>query len=156
MYKKKKMGITDYIFFLLSRRDYSYKEIYNKLIEREEDPHEIKEILQKMIEHGYQSDERMAISYFNSRKNKRGSKVISFELKNKGISDEIINKVIFENKNEDNTENILNTIRKFKKYNLDDHKIKQKIIRSIISKGFDFKEANKALSKLKEEKKIEM
>lgn len=151
-YEKKKMPIKDYIFFLQSRRDYSYKEIYDKLIKREEDPEKIKEILDYMKKEGYQSDERMAASYYKSRKYKKGDKLIGIELRQKGISQEIINNTIKELKNEEeNIENAFLIIYKFSKFDLTDRKIKEKALRKVVSKGFSFNEANKAWNKLIEE-----
>lgn len=151
-YEKRKMSIKEYIFFLQSRRDYSYKELYDKLIKREEDPEEIKKVLSYMQEEGYQSDERMARNHYKSRKSKKGSKVISFELKNKGISDKIIREVVSElNSTEENVDNAYYIIEKFSKYDLKDFKIKEKALRKILSRGFSYDEAKKAWEKLVKE-----
>jgi regulatory protein len=149
-YERKKMGITDYIFFLLSRRDYSYKEIYDKLIKREEDPKQIKEKLQWMQENNYQSDERMAENYYKNRKHKKGNIVIFQELKMKGIHPDIINRVIKDyNNEEDNLDNALNLVVRFKDLDLNDRKIQDKILRKIVSRGFSFDIAKKVMIKLK-------
>lgn len=150
-YERKKMNISDYIFFLLSRRDYSYKEIYDKLIKREEEPKQIKEKLQWMKDNNYQSDERMAENYYKNRKHKKGNIVISQELKMKGIDPEIIKRIIHENNNEeDNIENALNIVLRFKDLDLNDAKIRDKILRKIVSRGFPFEIAKKVMIKLKD------
>lgn len=148
-YVKKKMPIKDYIFFLQSRRDYSYKEIYDKLIKREEDPEEIKKALNYMIEEGYQSDERMAENYYKMKKNRKGDRLIHVELRNKGVSEEVINNVIKENSNsEDNIENILALMEKFSRMDLKDRKIKEKAFRRVLSKGFSYSDTQKAWAQL--------
>lgn len=149
-YERKKMGINDYIFFLLSRRDYSYKEIYDKLIKREENPKEIIEKLNWMKENNYQSDERMAENYYKSRKNKKGSRVIAQELKMKGIKEDVIKNIIRENDNEeDNFQSALNLVIRFKDLDLNDRKLQDKIFRKIVSRGFSFDIAKKVIKELK-------
>ena len=48
-------------FYYLSRREHSAGELRQKLLDKEQDPHKIEELLQEFAEKGYQSDYRTAL-----------------------------------------------------------------------------------------------
>ena len=75
---------------LLARREHSEQELRQKLKTREYESDEIEEALQRLIEDGLLSDGRFAESYVNHRVNAGlGPMKIRFELRQKGISDEM-------------------------------------------------------------------
>lgn len=133
---KKRMAIKDYIIFLLSRREYSTKEIETKLKNREHTEEEIKDAMKWAIESGYQSNTRFAVSHAKTRSFRRGDKGLKYEMKLKGMSDEEIENAISEIDPE--IDRIMYALNKYKGKDLKDIKIKEKAFRSLAGKGFSF------------------
>ena len=59
--------LFNYGMYLLGRRDYSAKEMAKKFKEKEYQPEEIELVMAHLQERGYQSDERFARSFINSK-----------------------------------------------------------------------------------------
>ena len=86
---------------LLSRREHSLHELRNKLLSREFPSDIIEEVLIKLVDHNWQSDERFAEAYFHARKqNMFGPVRLRQELSERGVSDEIINSLLFDDHDE--------------------------------------------------------
>ena len=84
------------ILDLLSRREHSFKELINKLKDRVDSEEKLFEELTKLKEENLQSDERFAESYTRSRSVKGfGPEKISYELKSRGISENLISKIVY-------------------------------------------------------------
>ena len=84
------------ILDLLSRREHSFKELIEKLNNRVNSEKRLFEELTKLKEENLQSDERFAESYTRSRSVKGfGPEKISFELKSRGISENLISKIVY-------------------------------------------------------------
>ena len=84
------------ILDLLSRREHSFKEVIDKLKNRVDSREKLFQELTKLKEENLQSDERFAESYTTSRSVKGfGPEKISFELKSKGISENLISKIVY-------------------------------------------------------------
>ena len=84
------------ILDLLSRREHSFKEVIEKLKNRVNSEKRLFEELTKLKEENLQSDERFAESYTRSRSVKGfGPEKISFELKSRGISENLISKIVY-------------------------------------------------------------
>lgn len=100
--------------FLLSRREYSQKELRDYLIRKDFPEEEIEKTLNILIERGYQSDERASKVILNSSLNKKyGPKRVAQNAKMKGIPEEMIEKTI-EDSEQNWKENALNAaIRKY-------------------------------------------
>lgn len=76
---------------LLSRRDHSRKQLFDKLGQRDFEPDEINPVLDKLESENLLNDERFAESYLNQRIQKGfGPLRIKHELNEKGINPEII------------------------------------------------------------------
>jgi|TARA_B110000263_G_C15135428_1_gene430850 regulatory protein len=79
----------------LSRREHSAKEIYRKLSRRVESQEDLEFEIEKLQNTGLLSDERFAESYTQSRKNKGfGPLRIKNELRERGVSDSIVNNIV--------------------------------------------------------------
>ncbi len=76
---------------LLSRREYTRKEIRLKLRQRDYTDALIDQVLEQLMTNGYQSDERFAEHYTRFRAGKGyGPKRIRVELQDKGVDDGLI------------------------------------------------------------------
>ncbi len=84
--------IKDKALKLLSRREHSRLELRQKLLRRDFNFSEIEPVLDELAEKGYIDDERFAEEWIHSRKNSkpRGRFLLRAELKEKGVSSEII------------------------------------------------------------------
>lgn len=100
----------------------------------------------KLNEYKYLNDEEYAKIYLRSYAKRKGKRLIEFELKTKGVSEEII-KNIFENF-EENNEVLLALAEKFLKNKPRDKKTAQKLSAHLFSKGFEFDEINRIIKKL--------
>lgn len=111
----------------------------------------IKYTIEKLKEYNYLNDENFAKNYINCKKNSKGKKAIFYELKMKGIDESIIrnNLDVLENESGEVLERLAN---KFIKNKRQDEKIKEKLFRHLVSKGFDFEEVNQTIRKVLNDK----
>ncbi len=121
---------------LLSRHEYSRHELYQKLIARTSSETYLYQLLDQLIQAGYQSDLRFTESFFRSRINRGLGQVrIERELKEKGIDGDLIEQCFladtdwFELAYESG-------LRKFQSLDLNDYKEKQKAFRYLAYRGF--------------------
>ena len=127
-------------YFLLSKQDYSIKELKTKLLLKYKEKHIIDEIIEEFREKNYLDDYEYGRGY--GRNHNYGKKKMEFMLFQKGISQDIIKKVIGEN-----SENEMEEIKKLW-IKLGD-KEKEKKILSLMRKGFEYQDIKKAVSELK-------
>lgn len=86
---------------LLARREHSLHELRCKLLSREFSPSVIEEVLKKLVDHQWQSDERFTEAYIHVRKqNMFGSVRIRQELSERGVSNDMINSLLLDDDNE--------------------------------------------------------
>jgi regulatory protein len=121
---------------LLSRREFSRHELYQKLIVRTSSDTYLLALLDQLTEAGYQSDQRFTESFLRSRINRGLGKMrIERELKEKGIDQDLIELCLqddvdwFELAYESG-------LRKFHSLDLSDYKDKQKAFRYLAYRGF--------------------
>lgn len=102
--------------------------------------------MSKLHDYKYLNDEEFAKLYVNYYSSKKGKRLLEFELKTKGIKEEIIRNIL------DNLENkeeiLINLAEKFIKNKPRDKKTAQKLFAHLSSKGFDFDDINKVIRKL--------
>lgn len=113
---------------------------------------EINESIEYAKSLGYIDDEDYCNAYVNDHVivNKWGPTKIKFMLKEKGITGSIVDFALMDNE-ERIHDNMLNAIRKKAKgLDLDDYKSIQKIINNLISKGYLYEPAKKALNEFRE------
>jgi len=122
---------------LLSRREHSSKELYQKLSLRKFMSDEINIVIEYLIQEGYLSNERFAESVFRTRVNKGyGWLYIKNELAQKGVNSQIISQ-IYNNQEIDwylQAEVAYN--KRFSTTAVIDQKDKAKRVRFLQSRGF--------------------
>ena len=120
-------------YFLLSMRDYTIRELLQKLSMKYKRNDIVKRELEKVVfklsELGYIDDYSYAESYVERKKN-LGRKRIEYELHLKGINSEIINKVYEQHETIDEKEEIIKLFHKVK------NKEKDKQIAYFMRRGF--------------------
>ena len=123
----------------LARREYSHKELKQKLFERFPDSTEIEQVLDGLTKDGLQSDARFADSFFRLRVNAGyGPNYIRAELRQRGIDEALIAEV-FSEQGVDWLEAARQVFdKKFRGVDLSDQKARAKCMRFMQYKGFAF------------------
>ena len=121
---------------MLARREHSRKELFSKLSTRF-DQSEIEEVLNQLVEENLQSDQRFLESFVSSRVTKgQGPMKISYDLKNKGVSSDLIDDEIDKYASEWMSIAREELVRKYGSTEPEDYKEKQKWQRFLAGRGF--------------------
>lgn len=135
---------------LLSRREYSRHELFQKLSPRAQDQDELQQVLNRLEELGYQSDQRFTESFLRSRIYRGlGQNRIIRELKEKGISKDLATQAI-ESEQPDWFELAVQSAEnKVRTVDMTDYSDRQKIFRYLSYRGFTIDEIKHAIEVLK-------
>lgn len=131
-------------YFLLSKRDYSKKELYLKLLSKYREKVVINSVVDRFVELGYIDDYDYAKAYINSHS--YGKKKMEFMLLQKGISKDLINEIYSALEGKKEIENIKKIWLK-----LGDREKDKKIL-SLLRKGFEYRDIKKAITELEEDR----
>ena len=136
-------------FDMLSRKPYSRKELSEKLSKSGYDEAIVFEVAEELESLGYINDADYAALFLEHCLSKMwGKKKIRFEMKQKGLADEIIAEAIGslddENTEDEMTDMIL---ARYRGEDMTDMKTKARITRYFASRGFDFALIDKAIRK---------
>ena len=135
---------------IIERSYKTKKEMIKRLLEKGYALEEINETLKLLEEYNLINDESYAKAFINDRTKTQGKQKIKYALKNKGVSDEIIEEELSKLDMEKEKENA--NILALKKYSIlikresDKYKLKEKIIRFLISRGYDYEVAKDAVN----------
>ena len=117
----------------------------DKLYEKKFSYSAIKKSIDYALDKGYINDRRFAERYYERFKTKKGKNLIISELKNKGVSAENLTFLSDVTANDDIATNLARKYMKNKEKNLE---TKNKLIRSLASKGFGFEEIYRAVNEI--------
>lgn len=128
---------------LLTKKDYTVSKLRKKLEEGLYPKHIIDEALEYVEAYHYVDDLRFAEGYITYHEGDRSKKRLEIDLLNKGIDKAVIEKafLIWEEKGgEDHEEDMILKFLMKKKYNKEtmEYKEQQKIIATLVRKGFEF------------------
>lgn len=126
------------------------KEVASKLEKEGFDEKTAARVIDELKSMGYLNDELYVQKYLydRSKLKPKSKKMLSFELKNKGVTEEIIEKVL-EDWNLDDSEIAEGLVkRKFGKYDLTDEKIIRKATLFLMHRGFSYEIIKKVLRNL--------
>lgn len=137
----------------LTYKDRSENEILTKLIEVGYDANIAQNAVNELKTIGYLDDTRYAMKYLSERIRMKAlsKKSLGFELKNKGIDKDIIEKALSEFEIDDYEVALREGKRKFGKYDLNDRKTEQKVYRFLLHRGFSYEIVNKVIIDMKDE-----
>ncbi len=134
----------------LSYRPRSEKEVIDKLLKIKTPEHLVNEIIKKLKDYKFLDDLEFAKMFTRERSllKHKPVRVIKFELKQKGISEDLIEEVLADSKEDEKDlgkakEIIQKKIARYK--DLDSFKIKEKLSRFLVSRGFDYDTIKKAI-----------
>lgn len=137
---------------IIERSYKTKKEMIKRLLEKGYALEEVNETLKFLEEYNFINDESYTKAFINGRTKTQGKQKIKYALKNKGISDEIIEEELSKLDMEEEKENA--NILALKKYNIlikresDKYKLKEKIIRFLISRGYNYEVAKDAVNEM--------
>lgn len=138
----------NYAIDLVSRKMYTEKEIRTKMIHKEFSHTAIDNVIDILKEYGYINDEAYAAVYCEHYMQKYGVKKLEFELKNKGVSPEIIENALLGVKNDDTLREMI--IKRVGTKELD-YKEYSKTVRYFLSKGFEYEAIQSILNEIRSE-----
>ena len=121
-------------------KDYLYRKGFKK--------NNIESAVEKLKGYGYLDDRNFAKNYFESLSSSKGRRVIVNKLKEKGISQEIIDELLENVDDEDEEERARILAEKFAKNRENNLKNKQKCFAHLIYKGYDYSVAQKIVNDL--------
>lgn len=139
--------------YTLGRKMHTALEVRQKLLQKYPNNKDIVEtVIKECEEVNLINDEKYAEEFIRSRLSlkPKGKKMLFFELKKKGISEEIIEEVLANIKDDDeenNAERIALQKIKVLSGEKDIHKKREKIFRFLVSRGFDFSLAKRVTDK---------
>ena len=135
---------------IIERSYKTKKDMIKRLLEKGYALEEVNETLKFLEEYNFINDESYTKAFINDRTKTQGKQKIKYALKNKGVSDEIIEEELSKLDMEKEKENA--NILALKKYSIlikresDKYKLKEKIIRFLISRGYDYEVAKDAVN----------
>ena len=139
---------------LLERKDYSRKELTEKLLKDGYEETTVEQIIAYVDSFRYLDDSRVAGSFIRGKKDYKSKRELEYLLKQKGISEEEIDAAMEENyKNEDGVaQEEVAIARYLRKYHADSEQLeemsyeeKQKVAAKLYRKGFDSDKIRKLL-----------
>jgi regulatory protein len=153
--ENQRFAVKQRAFRYLGRRLLSENELRVKLKQKKYDEDIIEEIIEELIEKNYLNDMEFAnvFSAENIKNKFWGKNKVKAELMKRGISNEIISKVLSEKfPGGNDLQNALGLAEKKYKLllnrNIDQKKIKEKLFSFMFSKGYDYEVTKEAVEKL--------
>lgn len=145
MHKKPELNLRAKALDFLSRRDYSYLELFNKLSKYTDNEMAIRNILDEMVSKNFLNEERYIEAFINSKSRKFGSKKIRYLLCSKVSNSDLVNDIY--SKTEINELQIA-CEQLIKKYPSppQDNKERAKYLRFLLNRGFSYEIINQALA----------
>ncbi len=134
------------IIQLLARREYSRKELEERFIGRVADEAMLQKVLDRMVDEGYQSDQRCAGMIVRQRLGQGyGERRVRFDLQQKGIAGALIDQVLEEEAVDWFEQAKAWAERKYSGRPAEDMKEKAKRVRHLQGRGFGYDEIRYAL-----------
>jgi len=149
--KKSKVTYSafDTAAYYITFKDRTEKEVKDKLKEKGYSSQDIEESIDKLKEYGYLNDENYTLSYIKSNINKKGARLISMELAQKGINKETISEQ-FEDVSIDEVGVIEDVLfRRYRNIDINDDTQKRRVYGYFIRRGFKQEAISKAIRNYK-------
>ena len=145
----------------LSSRDYSRKELFDRMVRFQEDTSMVDKVLDKLEEQGYLSDMRRAKSILNQYDRRESIHKTRNRIRQKGVSMDTLEEVLAEKEENapvNESEFSIDTQKAYdillKKYHTYDTEKWDKMVRFLASRGFKYADINQAIQNLKNQDKL--
>lgn len=136
-------------FNYVSRGMHTEKQVRDYLARKEFFPEIIDEIVNKLKGYGYVNDQNFATNYVSQNKGGKGKRLMSFELKRKGVSEKDIDEIM--NDAPDEEDSAYRVTEKFMRNKELSFENFGKCYRRLVSKGFDYDVVKTAIDRFKRE-----
>lgn len=149
VYKEEKLKAKSTALKILERTLKTESEIREKLIAKGYDENITEETIEFLKSYNFINDESYVKLFVKEKLKSKGKNKIKFDLQQKGIDSELISKAFLEIS--DDVENLKAKELCIKKYNIlkkstdDERKIKEKLFRYLVSRGYDFSLSNEII-----------
>lgn len=147
-FESEKDKALSYAFDYIGKYFRTEKQLKDKLYEKGYMKPVVDYVLQKVKDYGYIGDKNYAKAYIESGAKKKGMKLLKYELKNKGVSDEILESIEYDEECEENACRAY--AEKFFSKNEPTRENLQKLYRRLYAKGFSFDVVSAVLDKMRE------
>lgn len=148
--KKPKQSATSYSLWLLSRKNYSEKQMHDRLVQRGYDKAEADSALAYLRESHYVDDAQYAQQRIQARAPRHGDRRVRQALSTSGISREMIDEQMGQLREENpEPERVLAVVAKFEGKRLD-QALRQKVLRYLAARGFSGSALRVAMDHLKQ------
>ena len=91
---KREISLRERALAMLARREHTRAEMTRKLSPHSESPEQIEQLLDALAARGWLSEARFAESRANALARKFGSRKIAYDLKSRGVSDEVVEQTV--------------------------------------------------------------
>lgn len=135
-YEKECQQAKQYLLWRLSRQSLHSQQIKKILKEKLVTPSVIETVIEEFIQKGYLDDDHWIKSYINAQRKRFGLPIIASKLKAKGITIEDIEGIQDTEKEKEVIQHLLHT--KYRLKDLSDRTQRQKVIASLLRKGFSY------------------
>ena len=153
LYESNKLVALEQSIKYLSKTLKTEKEMRSNLVQKGFENSIIDTVIEKLKEYKYIDDVRYVESFKNASKTK-GLYRIRFELKQKGVSEEILQECLSDE--EDDMEQVLVVARKYMRNKEVNIKNLHKLYQHLLSRGFGYDISNNVINIIKEEMQGEM
>lgn len=143
-----KQDAVNCILTLLSGKAYTCKMARDKLREKGFGKDAVDYAVEKMLDYGYLDDLAYAEEYWEQTKTSRSKRRVRQELWQKGIADSIVQSVL---KDDCEVEACMSNLRKKVRGRVLDEAMRLRVMRSLVSQGFDYDTVKRAMAKYEEE-----
>ncbi|MBE5757047.1 MAG: hypothetical protein E7342_04515 [Clostridiales bacterium] len=148
--ESEKRTVFDKTLDYISKAQKTEKQIKDKLKEKGYLKETIDYVIDKLKEYKFIDDFEYVKSYIRIYKEKKGKKLLEYELMQKGVRKQVIESVL-EEENLDQKDACFTLLKKHLKNKEITRENLAKAYKYVLSKGFSYEEASNALSLLKEE-----
>ena len=144
-----KKRAVKYAMHLLQKKDYTVKELTDKLLHAGYSDSCAENALEYVASYGYVNDKYYAVRYLETYSDRKSIKKMQMDLRQKGISDEMITQAL----EEAEMENEQDTLRCFaekkaRSLDLSQEKDRQKLLRFLVGRGFSYTAAKNVTDEL--------
>ena len=94
MAKKPEISLRVRAMRYLARREFSRSELNNKLLPYVQEGEDLDAVLDELVKRGWLSDARATTQLVHAKRNRFGSRRIAFELRQKGIPEDLIDEAM--------------------------------------------------------------
>lgn len=149
IYKEEKSKAKSVALKSLERTLKTEKEIRDKLTYKGYDENTIESTMEFLKDYNFVNDEEYVRLFIKEKLKSKGNNKIKFDLKQKGIASDLISKAFCEISDDVESDKAKELC--IKKYNIlkkstdDERKIKEKLFRHLVGKGYDFSLSNSVI-----------